>query len=547
MLAERYAARTGAPARARGSRRAGGRAGLAAAVGRVPRCAARFETTASGHAVRSVSTRASGPVVDAAFGVEGGGYLEVDGGARLEGVARVGGAKNAVLALLAGALACREPVTIRGVPLLKDVMSMIDVLRSVGARVHVGAEGPGTVTVDARALDSHSPDPAAVEKLRASFFAAGPILARLGRVEMPLPGGCAIGARPVDLHLQGFEALGADVQVTPEGTVIATATGPGGRLRGAGVVALRFPSVGATHAIVAAAALADGDTIIEGAAAEPEVADLAAMLNAAGANITGAGTPTIRIRGVGGAGDRGGDRGGGFGGDVSGLRGCVHDAIPDRVEAGTFLVAAACTGSTLELYPVVSAHLTATIDVLRAAGCDARFESGAGPRGTPASASGRGRSLGAPPLERLVLTPPAGGARGLSAVDFTTRPYPGVPTDMQPQLCVLAATARGTSTIRETVFENRFSHVEELAKMGCDARRGADEREVVIRGTGGEALRAADVRGSDLRASAALVLAGLVADGTTRVEGLRHLDRGYERLDEKLAGLGAIVRRVEPP
>ena len=547
MLAERYVACAGAPARTRGSCRAGGRAGPSAAFGRVPRCAARFETTASGHAVRSVSTRASGPVVDAAFGVEGGGYLEVDGGARLEGVARVGGAKNAVLALLAGALACREPVTIRGVPLLKDVMSMIDVLRSVGARVHIGVDGPDTVTVDARALDSHSPDPAAVEKLRASFFAAGPILARLGRVEMPLPGGCAIGARPVDLHLHGFEALGAEVHVTPEGTVIAVATGPGGRLRGAGVVTLRFPSVGATHAVVAAAALAEGDTIIEGAAAEPEVADLAAMLNAAGAKITGAGTPTVRIRGVGGGGGRGGEGGGR--GDVSGLRGCVHDAIPDRVEAGTFLVAAACTGSSLELYPVVSAHLTATIDVLRAAGCDARFESGPGPRDTPAPAyaTGRRRSLGAPPLERLVLTPPAGGARGLSAVDFTTRPYPGVPTDMQPQLCVLAATAKGTSTIRETVFENRFSHVEELAKMGCDARRGADEREVVIRGTGGGSLRAADVRGSDLRASAALVLAGLVADGTTRVEGLRHLDRGYERLDEKLAGLGAVVRRVEPP
>ena len=229
-------------------------------------------------------------MVDAAFGVEGGGYLEVDGGARLEGVARVGGAKNAVLALLA-ARACREPVTIRGVPLLKDVMSMIDVLRSVGARVHIGVDGPDTVTVDARALDSHSPDPAAVEKLRASFFAAGPILARLGRVEMPLPGGCAIGARPVDLHLHGFEALGAEVHVTPEGTVIAVATGPGGRLRGAGVVTLRFPSVGATHAVVAAAALAEGDTIIEGAAAEPEVADLAAMLNAAGAKITARGRP----------------------------------------------------------------------------------------------------------------------------------------------------------------------------------------------------------------------------------------------------------------
>ena len=276
--------------------------GPSSAFGRVPRCAARFETTASGHAVRSVSTRASGPVVDAAFGVEGGGYLEVDGGARLEGVARVGGAKNAVLALLAGALACREPVTIRGVPLLKDVMSMIDVLRSVGARVHIGVDGPDTVTVDARALDSHSPDPAAVEKLRASFFAAGPILARLGRVEMPLPADApsaparwictsTVSKRSAPRSTSRPKERSSRLPRDPADDSEAPASSRSGS-----------PSVGATHAVVAAAALAEGDTIIEGAAAEPEVADLAAMLNAAGAKITGAGRPPFASGGVGGGG-----------------------------------------------------------------------------------------------------------------------------------------------------------------------------------------------------------------------------------------------------
>ena len=323
-------------------------------------------------AARAV-VRAVPPRADArgdAFGAEGGGYLEVEGGARLSGLARVGGAKNAVLALLAGALACREPVLLRGVPYLRDVLSMIDVLRSVGAVVHLDARGPGTVLVDASELTSDAPDPDAVRKLRASFFAAGPILGRLGSVRMPLPGGCAIGARPVDLHLAAFEALGADVEVTPDGVVIARATsrGEGGgdkkrgggergdanrpRLRGAGAFRARYPSVGATLNAVVAAALADGETIVANAAAEPEVVDLCAMLVAAGAKIAGAGTSEIRVEGV------------------ASLRGCRHDAIPDRIEAGTLLVAAACTRSTVTLAPVVPEHVAATLDVLRAAGCE---------------------------------------------------------------------------------------------------------------------------------------------------------------------------------
>ena len=371
---------------------------------------------------------------------------------------------------------------------------------------------------------------------------------------MPLPGGCNIGTRPVDLHLRGFEALGAAVNITPDGVVHAVATGPGGRLRGAGRHRLRFPSVGATHAIIMAAALAEGNTVLENAAAEPEVADLAAMLNACGASVRGAGTSTVTVEGIGGR----GQLGGGLGSDVSGLGGCTHVAIPDRIEAGTMLVAAAVTGSTLTLSPVIPAHLEATVGVLRAAGCEVETV-----RGVPGSTPGRGGSqhvsyYDGAPGETLRISPSGGpgifGGRGagsrvaLRSVNFTTEPYPGVPTDMQPQLCVMNAVACGTATVRETVFENRFSHIRELAKMGADARlvtgEGAEKNRVVaISGTGGMPLTGADVRGSDLRASAALVLAGLAAEGVTRVEGLRHLDRGYEGLDDKLVRLGAVVRR----
>ena len=543
-------ARTPSPrASARGSRGARSLVVVARADSVRDRVGARRSGTRP-RAARAV-VRAVPPRADArgdAFGAEGGGYLEVEGGARLSGLARVGGAKNAVLALLAGALACREPVLLRGVPYLRDVLSMIDVLRSVGAVVHLDARGPGTVLVDASELTSDAPDPDAVRKLRASFFAAGPILGRLGSVRMPLPGGCAIGARPVDLHLAAFEALGADVEVTPDGVVIARATsrGEGGgdkkrgggergdanrpRLRGAGAFRARYPSVGATLNTVIAAALADGETIVANAAAEPEVVDLCAMLVAAGAKIAGAGTSEIRVEGV------------------ASLRGCRHDAIPDRIEAGTLLVAAACTRSTVTLAPVVPEHVAATLDVLRAAGCEiavAEHREDPGGRGGHLEnifGGGGGGAGGGATRAALTLTPPRGGAP-LAAFDVATAPHPGPPTDMQPQFCVLAAVAAGTSTIRETVFENRFSHVRELAKMGCDATR---EGEVItVRGAGGVPLRAADVRGSDLRASAALVLAGLASDGATRVEGLKHLDRGYERLDEKLAALGAVVRRRE--
>ena len=505
-----------------------------------------------------------------ASGAGGGGHLAVGGDARLSGLVRIGGAKNAVLALLAGTLACAEPVTLTNVPDLRDVRSMIAVLESVGAKVTRPNESPddtsafgsddGTLRVDCSRITTSAFAIDTVSKLRASFFAAGPMLARTGRVEMPLPGGCAIGARPVDLHLRGFEALGARVRVTERGTVIATTSGgsigdddddssfPGSLsergssrarpLRGArGGLELHFPSVGATHSLMTAAALAEGTTVIRGAAAEPEVADLAAMLNAAGADIRGAGTDTITVRGVGDGASAGSRRRGDAGARVAALGGCAHRAIPDRIEAGTFLVAAAVTRSQIELEPVILAHVRSTMDVLERFGC--AFETH--PTSEKTNDETRLNET------RLRVIPPTN-RRDARPFTFATAPFPGVPTDMQPQLCVLASAASGASTARETVFESRVAHLEQLRAMGVDAGEEGDA--IVIRGASSvtstsTSEKNVDVYGSDLRATAALVLAGLCAKGTTRVFGIEHLDRGYERLDEKLRALGANVDRRE--
>ena len=561
-----------------------------------------------------------------ASGAGGGGYLAVEGDARLSGLVRVGGAKNAVLALLAGTLACAEPVTLTNVPDLKDVHSMIAVLESVGAKVTRPNESPsddgptgavgGTLRVDCSRITTSAFTIDTVSKLRASFFAAGPMLARTGRVEMPLPGGCAIGARPVDLHLRGFEALGARVRVTEEGTVIATTRGVDddraenddafdwtsdaekpAPLRGAADgVSLRFPSVGATHSLMTAAALAEGTTVVRGAAAEPEVADLAAMLNAAGADIRGAGTDTITVRGVGVRAPSKKRLGAAVGArcgpsDAAALGGCAHAVIPDRIEAGTFLVAAAVTRSRIELEPVILAHVRSTVEVLERFGCAFETKPCAARRAklrdvsdaadpstdsvvadddesavfealahSQTDASHRTCDDSNPydsNLEvRLRVIPPASRADARPFA-FATAPFPGVPTDMQPQLCVLASAACGVSTARETVFESRVSHLAQLRAMGVDAVLSAEGDAVAIRGAQRRDARApkasgvprddgsfgVDVFGSDLRATAALVLAGLCAKGTTRVFGLEHLDRGYERLDEKLRALGADVAR----
>ena len=561
-----------------------------------------------------------------ASGAGGGGYLAVEGDARLSGLVRVGGAKNAVLALLAGTLACAEPVTLTNVPDLKDVHSMIAVLESVGAKVTRPNESPsddgptgavgGTLRVDCSRITTSAFTIDTVSKLRASFFAAGPMLARTGRVEMPLPGGCAIGARPVDLHLRGFEALGARVRVTEEGTVIATTRGVDddraenddafdwtsdaekpAPLRGAADgVSLRFPSVGATHSLMTAAALAEGTTVFRGAAAEPEVADLAAMLNAAGADIRGAGTDTITVRGVGVRAPSKKRLGAAVGArcgpsDAAALGGCAHAVIPDRIEAGTFLVAAAVTRSRIELEPVILAHVRSTVEVLERFGCAFETKPCAARRAklrdvsdaadpstdsvvadddesavfealahSQTDASHRTCDDSNPydsNLEvRLRVIPPASRADARPFA-FATAPFPGVPTDMQPQLCVLASAACGVSTARETVFESRVSHLAQLRAMGVDAVLSAEGDAVAIRGAQRRDARApkasgvprddgsfgVDVFGSDLRATAALVLAGLCVKGTTRVFGLEHLDRGYERLDEKLRALGADVAR----
>ena len=550
----------------------------------------------------------------------------MEGDARLSGLVRVGGAKNAVLALLAGTLACAEPVTLTNVPDLKDVHSMIAVLESVGAKVTRPNESPsddgptgavgGTLRVDCSRITTSAFTIDTVSKLRASFFAAGPMLARTGRVEMPLPGGCAIGARPVDLHLRGFEALGASVRVTEEGTVIATTRGVDddraenddafdwtsdaekpAPLRGAADgVSLRFPSVGATHSLMTAAALAEGTTVVRGAAAEPEVADLAAMLNAAGADIRGAGTDTITVRGVGVRAPSKKRLGAAVGArcgpsDAAALGGCAHAVIPDRIEAGTFLVAAAVTRSRIELEPVILAHVRSTVEVLERFGCAFETKPCAARRAklrdvsdaadpstdsvvadddesavfealahSQTDASHRTCDDSNPydsNLEvRLRVIPPASRADARPFA-FATAPFPGVPTDMQPQLCVLASAACGVSTARETVFESRVSHLAQLRAMGVDAVLSAEGDAVAIRGAQRRDARApkasgvprddgsfgVDVFGSDLRATAALVLAGLCAKGTTRVFGLEHLDRGYERLDEKLRALGADVAR----
>lgn len=511
-----------------------------------------------------------------ASGAGGGGHLAVGGDARLSGLVRVGGAKNAVLALLAGTLACAEPVTLTNVPDLRDVRSMIAVLESVGAKVTrlnestgdaptvSDVDGLGTLRVDCSRITSSAFTIDTVSKLRASFFAAGPMLARTGWVEMPLPGGCAIGARPVDLHLRGFEALGARVRITEKGTVIATTSGGSigdddddddssfpeslskrgssraRPLRGArGGLELRFPSVGATHSLMTAAALAEGTTVIRGAAAEPEVADLARMLNAAGADIRGAGTDTITVRGVGDGANAGSPRRGDAGARVAALGGCAHRAIPDRIEAGTFMVAAAVTRSQIDLEPVILAHVRSTMDVLERFGC--AFETRELETKNTTREDDEGRFLN----EVCLRVIPPKNRRDARPFAFATAPFPGVPTDMQPQLCVLASAASGASTARETVFESRVAHLEQLRAMGVDAGEEGDA--IVIRGASVESLTLndVDVFGSDLRATAALVLAGLCAKGTTRVFGLEHLDRGYERLDEKLRALGADVERRE--
>ncbi|MFD1362039.1 UDP-N-acetylglucosamine 1-carboxyvinyltransferase [Lentibacillus salinarum] len=413
----------------------------------------------------------------------------VKGGKRLNGSVKVEGAKNAVLPVItASMLASEGESVITDVPVLADVYTINEVLRNMNANVQFDNN---TVYVDtSNQLLTEAPFEY-VRKMRASVLVLGPLLARYGHAKVAMPGGCAIGSRPIDLHLKGFEAMGAHVHVG-NGYVELEAEG---RLHGAKIY-LDMPSVGATENIMMAAALAEGKTIIENCAKEPEIVDLANFLNKMGGKVVGAGTETIRIEGV------------------EKMYGAKHTIIPDRVEAGTFMVASAITGGNILIENVESEHFRSVISKLEEMGVTI-FDEDEGVR---------------------VMGPDK-----LLATDIKTLPHPGFPTDMQSQMMALMLNAYGTSVITETVFENRFMHVEEFRRM--NAKMKIEGRSVIIEGPG--ELQGAEVAATDLRAAAALILAGLRADGYTRVTELKHLDRGYVDFAGKLAGLGADIERVD--
>ncbi|RCJ23297.1 UDP-N-acetylglucosamine 1-carboxyvinyltransferase [Nostoc sp. ATCC 43529] len=417
--------------------------------------------------------------------------MQIWGGHPLRGHVKISGAKNAALVIMAGALLCPGDCRIRNVPLLADVERMGQVLSALGVRLTRQGD---ILDINASEIKTSKAPYELVTQLRASFFAIGAILARLGVAQMPLPGGCAIGARPVDLHVRGLQAMGAEVQIE-HGICNAYVPGSSRRLKGAKIY-LDIASVGATENLMMAATLADGETIIENAAREPEVVDLANFCNAMGAKISGAGTSRIIIEGV------------------PNLHSVDYSIIPDRIEAGTFLVAAAITRSELSLSPVAPEHLIPVIAKLRDIGVTIIEE--------------------AP--EHLRILP----AETLKATDIETQYHPGFPTDMQAPFMALLALAEGDSVINESVFENRLRHASELNRLGADIRVKGNA--AFVRGV--PKLSGAPVLGTDLRASAALVLAGLAAEGQTTIQGLQHLDRGYDRLDAKLQQLGAKILRV---
>lgn len=414
----------------------------------------------------------------------------VSGGNALKGKVKIEGAKNAVLPILAASLLASNNKTIlKDVPNLADVEIIGEVLKSLNAKVEYKAN-QNEMIIDATTELSSVAEFEFVSKMRASILVMGSLLARNGYARVAQPGGCAIGSRPIELHLKGFEAMGCEISFG-NGYVEARAVNG---LKGAEVY-LDFPSVGATENIMAAAALAEGTTIIENAAKEPEIVDLANYINAMGGRVIGAGTDTIRIEGV------------------KELTGCTHHIIPDRIEAGTFMVAAAITRGDVLIENAVPEHMTALIAKLREMGVEITEEE-----------------------EGLRVR----AENPLKAVDIKTMPHPGFPTDMQSQLMALMLTAKGTSVITETVFENRFMHVEEFRRMNADAK--IEGRSVFIEG--GRPLQGAEVAATDLRAAAALILAGLVSEGVTSVTNLYHLDRGYVNFHGKLAALGANIERV---
>jgi UDP-N-acetylglucosamine 1-carboxyvinyltransferase len=418
--------------------------------------------------------------------------LIIRGGKRLSGTVNISGAKNAALPELCAALLSAEPVTLRNVPQLQDVSTMLKLIRNMG--VTAERDAAGNVAINAGALSSPEAPYELVKTMRASVLALGPLLARFGEATVSLPGGCAIGARPVDQHIKGMQAFGAQV-VVEHGYMIAKLPKGWKRLKGARITT-DMVTVTGTENFMMAAALADGETVLENAAQEPEIPDLAEMLIKMGAKIEGHGTSKIRIQGV--------ER----------LHGCDHAVVADRIECGTFLCAVAAAGGEVFLKHGRADHLDAVIDKLREAGAVIEAQEG----GIKVSASGR-----------------------MKAQTFRTTEYPGFPTDMQAQFMALNCVAEGNSKATETIFENRFMHVPELQRMG--AKIQIDGKVAVIEGI--EKLSGASVMATDLRASASLVIAGLVADGETMVDRIYHLDRGYDRMEEKLRGIGADIERMK--
>jgi UDP-N-acetylglucosamine 1-carboxyvinyltransferase len=414
--------------------------------------------------------------------------LQIRGGVPLDGEVRISGAKNAALPILAGALLADGPVTIGNVPHLQDVTTMINLLGRMGASVTVDERM--RVEVDPRSTKETFAPYDLVKTMRAAILVLGPLVARYGSADVSLPGGCAIGARPVNIHVAGLQAMGAEVHIE-NGYIKARA----GRLKGARIV-LETVTVTGTENLMMAATLAEGRTILENAAREPEIVDLAQFLNAMGARVSGQGTDTLVIDGV------------------ESLHGASYEVLPDRIEAGTYLVAGAITRGRVRARGAVAAHLDAVLAKLEEAGATVT----------------RGDSF----IEVDMRD------RRPKAVDIRTAPHPGFPTDMQAQFAALNTVAEGVGTIVETIFENRFMHMLEMRRMGAEIR--LEGNTAIIKGV--PRLTAAPVMATDLRASASLVLAGLVAEGTTEIERIYHIDRGYECIEEKLQGLGAQIRRV---
>jgi UDP-N-acetylglucosamine 1-carboxyvinyltransferase len=424
--------------------------------------------------------------------------IRITGGRALHGTIPISGAKNAALPLLIASLLTDDRLTLKNVPNLADVNLLVRILRNHGVDLAVDGKRPGpamhlgeTFHLTARDIVDTTAPYEMVSRMRASFWVLGPLIARMGEAKVSLPGGCAIGTRPVDLHLMGLKALGADIDIDA-GYVIARA--PKG-LRGARIV---FPkvSVGATHNVLLAAALAKGETVIENAAREPEIGDVATCLSKMGAKVEGIGTSTLRVQGR--------DR----------LEGTVHTVLPDRIETGTFAMAVAATGGDVTLDGARIDDLKSALDVLAETGTTVA------------------------PTETGIRITRNGG--GVKPVSIETEPFPGFPTDLQAQLMALLTLASGTSVIRETIFENRFMHVQELARLGADIQLQGDTATI----TGVKALKGAPVMATDLRASVSLVIAGLAGEGETMINRVYHLDRGFEQLEQKLSRCGADIERL---